>query len=253
MPARSRPGKDERPAPGDQFRNRPRPLQRLLTYIADKGWVDKEFIAASTNDFDKAVTANKTRLEDAAKITGLKPEEINKAAEWIAQPKEGGKRRRDDVRLREGPDLGQRQLPDQRRAGELWRSPPAISGVPAAAASAWAATRKAMCAPTTPVGRPAPYVDQLLIERQGRRPSHLGLRPLQDHAERDGVQARLQEAHRHGEGRHVRRAYGDRKARSTRSSARSRRAGCSRSMSTSSRPRSARPATSGCRRRPRAR
>ena len=26
----------------------------LLTYIADKGWIDKDFIAASTNDFDKA-------------------------------------------------------------------------------------------------------------------------------------------------------------------------------------------------------
>ena len=25
-----------------------------LTYIADKGWTDKSFIAASTNDFDKA-------------------------------------------------------------------------------------------------------------------------------------------------------------------------------------------------------
>ena len=32
----------------------------LLTYIADKGWVDKDFIAASTNDFDKAVAGNKT-------------------------------------------------------------------------------------------------------------------------------------------------------------------------------------------------
>src|SRR6476646_5870242 len=52
----------------------------LLTYIASKGWTDKEFVAASTADFDKAVTANKTSIEDAAKITGLKPEEIVKAA-----------------------------------------------------------------------------------------------------------------------------------------------------------------------------
>ena len=33
-------------------------------------------------------------LDEAAKITGLKPEDIFKAAEWIAKPKEGGKRRR---------------------------------------------------------------------------------------------------------------------------------------------------------------
>ena len=40
------------------------------------------------------MTANKTSLEDAAKITGLNVADILKAAEWIAQPKDGGKRRR---------------------------------------------------------------------------------------------------------------------------------------------------------------
>ena len=34
-----------------------------LTEIADKGWVDKAFIDASTKDFDKALAANKTTLE----------------------------------------------------------------------------------------------------------------------------------------------------------------------------------------------
>ena len=70
----------------------------MLTYVAEKGWIDKAFIDASTQDFDKAVAANKTSIEDAAKLTGLKPEDIVKAATWIAEPKEG-KRRRDDVRL----------------------------------------------------------------------------------------------------------------------------------------------------------
>ena len=37
-----------------------------LTEIADKGWVDKAFIDASTKDFDKALAANKTTLEQAA-------------------------------------------------------------------------------------------------------------------------------------------------------------------------------------------
>jgi arsenite oxidase large subunit len=65
-----------------------------LTYIADKGWVDKAFISASTKDFDKAVAANKTSLEEAARITGLTVDQIRKSAEWIAQPKQGGARRR---------------------------------------------------------------------------------------------------------------------------------------------------------------
>ena len=38
-----------------------------MTYIADKGWTDKAFIDASTNNFDKVRAANKISLEDAAK------------------------------------------------------------------------------------------------------------------------------------------------------------------------------------------
>jgi arsenite oxidase large subunit len=30
-----------------------------LTYIAERGWSDRTFIAASTNDFDKSVAANR--------------------------------------------------------------------------------------------------------------------------------------------------------------------------------------------------
>ena len=37
--------------------------------------------------------ANKTSLADAAAITGLKAEDIAKAAAWIAEPKEGRRRR----------------------------------------------------------------------------------------------------------------------------------------------------------------
>ena len=64
-----------------------------LTYVAEKGWVDKTYIAASTKDFEKVVAANKTSLEDAAKITGLTADQIRQSAEWIAQPKEGARRR----------------------------------------------------------------------------------------------------------------------------------------------------------------
>ena len=59
-----------------------------LTYIAEKGWVDKAFIDASTKDFDKAVAGNKTTIEDAARITGLTVDQIRQSAEWIAQPKQ---------------------------------------------------------------------------------------------------------------------------------------------------------------------
>ena len=38
-----------------------------LTYIADKGWVDRALIDASTADFDKAFAGNKTSIEEAAR------------------------------------------------------------------------------------------------------------------------------------------------------------------------------------------
>ena len=106
----------------------------------------------------------------------------------------------DDVRLREGPDLGQRQLPHQpgageHRAGDRQRRPPGrrlrADGRAPGRLRAAGLSRRAAGAVHRPVAD----------RRQRRRPPHLGLRPLQDHAERDRVQARLQAAHRPGEDR----------------------------------------------------
>jgi arsenite oxidase large subunit len=71
-----------------------------LTYIADNGWTDKAFIAASTKEFDKALAANKTSLDEAAQITGLTVARMDRTAEarWRTPT--------NDVRLRKGPDLG---------------------------------------------------------------------------------------------------------------------------------------------------
>ena len=90
----------------------------LFTYIADKGWAQKDFIEKSTlrtaatrpplypargdlpsmpghlTSYEAALDGCRMSVDDAAKITGLDPADIVKAAEWIAMPKEGGKRRR---------------------------------------------------------------------------------------------------------------------------------------------------------------
>ncbi|KSV62224.1 arsenite oxidase large subunit [Sinorhizobium sp. GW3] len=66
----------------------------ILTHIADKGWVDQKFIKEHTNGFHDAVSANRTTLEDAAAICGISAADIEKAAQWIAQPKADGRRRR---------------------------------------------------------------------------------------------------------------------------------------------------------------
>jgi arsenite oxidase large subunit len=65
-----------------------------LTLVADKGWTDKAFISGSTTNFDKALGANRTSLDEAARITGLTIDQITKSAAWIAESKQGGARRR---------------------------------------------------------------------------------------------------------------------------------------------------------------
>ena len=83
----------------------------ILTEIVDKGWIDAEFIAASTfpegvavaedeahpaslGSLEHAMTACRLSLDEAAEICGVPAADIAKAAEWIAKPKDDGTRRR---------------------------------------------------------------------------------------------------------------------------------------------------------------
>ena len=138
-----------------------------LTYIADKGWTDKAFISASTTDFDKAVSGNKTTLEEAARITGLTPDQIRQSAEWIAQPKQGGARRRTMFAYEKGLIWG----------NDNYRTNAALVNV--ALATGNIGRPGGGCVrmgghqegysrpPDAHVGRPAAYVDKLLIEGKG--------------------------------------------------------------------------------------
>jgi anaerobic selenocysteine-containing dehydrogenase len=60
-----------------------------FTYAAEKGWVDRPFIEASTTSFDVAVAANKVTVAEAAAATGLSKDDIVKAITWIAEPATG--------------------------------------------------------------------------------------------------------------------------------------------------------------------
>ncbi len=197
-----------------------------LTYINEKGLTDKAFIAASTKDFDKAVAANKTSLEEAAQITGLTVDQIRQSAEWIAQPKQGGARRRTMFAYEKGLIWGN---DNYRTNGALVNVALATGNIgrPGGGlrAHGWASGGlfAAVGCPCRATGR---LRRQAADRGQRRRAPHLGLRSLQDDAQRAEVQAGLQEAHRHGEGRHVRRALRrSQRDRSTPSSARSSKGG----------------------------
>jgi len=66
----------------------------LLTYVVDKGWHDKDFIAKHTSGFEDALKANKMSLSECSKITGVSEGDIRKAADWAYKPKASGHRPR---------------------------------------------------------------------------------------------------------------------------------------------------------------
>ncbi len=138
-----------------------------LTYVAEKGWVDKAFIAASTKDFDKVVAANKTTLEEAARVTGLTVDQIRQSAEWIAQPKQGGARRRAMFAYEKGLIWGN---DNYRTNGALVNLALATGNIgrPGGGCVRMGGHQEGYSRPSDAhVGRPAAYVDKLLIEGKG--------------------------------------------------------------------------------------
>jgi arsenite oxidase large subunit len=69
-------------------------MNGLLTQIAERGWDDKAFIAASTEKYDEILAVNRQTLAETAQLTGLPEAKIVQAVEWIAKPKAGGARPR---------------------------------------------------------------------------------------------------------------------------------------------------------------
>jgi arsenite oxidase large subunit len=137
----------------------------LTTYVADKGWIDKEFVAASTGGFDGMLAANKTSLEDAAKITGLTVEQIQTAAAWIAEPKDG-KRRRAMFGYEKGLIWGN---DNYRTIGALVNLALATGNIgrPGGGCVRMGGHQEGYVRPDYPGPRPAIYVDQLLIQGKG--------------------------------------------------------------------------------------
>ena len=128
--------------------------------------MDKEFLAASTTGFDDAVAANKTTLEQAAEITGLSVDQIKQSAHWIAEPKDG-KRRRTMFAYEKGLIWGN---DNYRTNGALVNVALATGNIgrPGGGCVRMGGHQEGYSRPSDGfIGRPAPYVDKLLIEGKG--------------------------------------------------------------------------------------
>ena len=157
----------------------------LFTYIADQGWVDAEFIAASTfqgdvavaedaahpaalGSFEAARAACRMSLADGAAITGLTEAQIVQAAEWIAKPKEDGSRRKTVTGYEKGIIWGN---DNYRVIGALVNIGLATGNVgrEGGGVCRLGGHQEGYFRPSDAhVGRPAPYIDQLIIGGGGK-------------------------------------------------------------------------------------
>lgn len=157
----------------------------LFTYIADQGWVDGDFIAGSTaqdaivqtqneqfpaplGSFEMAREACRISVEEAAEICGVPSADIVKAAEWIAKPKEDGSRRKCVSAYEKGIIWGN---DNYRTVGSLVNIALATGNVgrEGGGVCRLGGHQEGYFRPSDAhVGRPAPYIDDLLIGGQGK-------------------------------------------------------------------------------------
>ena len=157
----------------------------LFTYIADQGWVDADFIAKSTfqgevavpedaahpaslGSFEAARAACKMSLADGAAITGLTEAQIIQAAEWIAKPKEDGSRRKTVTGYEKGIIWGN---DNYRVIGALVNIGLATGNIgrEGGGVCRLGGHQEGYFRPSDAhVGRPAPYIDQLIIAGGGK-------------------------------------------------------------------------------------
>lgn len=142
-------------------------LNGLLTEIVDRGWHAEDFIAANTSGFDEALAANRTSVEDAASLTGLSAEAIRKAAEWIASPKADGKRRRTMLCYEKGLIWGNDNYRTNAALANLCFATHNV-GREGTGCVRLGGHQEGYVRPSEAhVGRPAAYIDQLIINGEG--------------------------------------------------------------------------------------
>ena len=142
-------------------------LNALLTEVVDKGWHAQDFIARHTAGFDAALATNRTSVDEAADITGLAAADIRKAAEWIAKPKDGGKLRRTMMCYEKGLIWGNDNYRTNAALANLCFATHNVGREGTGCVRLGGHQEGYVRPGDAHVGRPAAYVDQLLINGEG--------------------------------------------------------------------------------------
>jgi len=139
----------------------------LLSYVVDQGWHDKAFIDEHTTGFEDAVKANRLSLDETSRITGISKDKIIKAAEWAYKPKESGHPPRTMHGYEKGIIWGNDNYRIQSALVDLVLATQNV-GRRGTGVVRMGGHQEGYCRPPYPGGRPAPYVDQEIIQGNGQ-------------------------------------------------------------------------------------
>ena len=157
----------------------------LFSYIVDQEWVDGDFISQSTflggvaqpqneqypaalGSFQTAIDACRMSIAEGSSITGLTEADLVKAAEWIAKPKDDGTRRKCVTAYEKGIIWGN---DNYRTIGSLVNLGLATGNIgrEGGGVCRLGGHQEGYFRPSAGhVGRPAAYMDDLLISGKGK-------------------------------------------------------------------------------------
>jgi len=139
----------------------------LLTHVVEQGWQDKEFIAKHTTGFEEALKANRTSLAECSKITGVSVDDLKKAADWAYKPKAGDHRPRTPHLYEKGIIWGNDNYRIQSALVDLVLATHNV-GRRGTGVCRLGGHQEGYARPPYPGPRPAPYVDQEIINGNGK-------------------------------------------------------------------------------------
>ena len=138
----------------------------LLTHVVEQGWHDADFIARHTMGFDAALEANRMSLEETSQVTGISVDNLKKAAEWAYAPKASGHRRRTMHAYEKGIIWGNDNYKIQSSLVDLVLATHNV-GRRGTGVVRMGGHQEGYARPPYPGPRPAPYIDQEIINGNG--------------------------------------------------------------------------------------
>lgn len=138
----------------------------LMTYVVEQGWQDNDFIQNHTTGFDETLAANRLNLKECSRITGVSEADLVKAAQWAYKPKASGHAPRTMHAYEKGVIWGNDNYRIQSSIVNLVLTTHNV-GRRGTGVVRMGGHQEGYARPPYPGGRPAPYIDQEIINNNG--------------------------------------------------------------------------------------